>query len=64
MNWFFVHVFLYIHCVWFLFGISYKDSIYDILMQEEHRCKKFAIKTLNKKKCYSFLNGLKWAIFS
>jgi hypothetical protein len=49
-------MFLSIHtfCVWFLFGISYKDSIYDILMQEEHRCKKFAIKTLNKRKCYGF----------
>jgi hypothetical protein len=34
MNWFFLYAFLYMHLgVWFLFGISYKDSMYDILKQ-------------------------------
>jgi len=27
-------------CVWILFGIYYKDSIYDMLRQKKHMCKK------------------------
>jgi len=46
----------------FLFEISCKDSIYDILKQYEH-CKTIAWKKINLKG-YELLNGLKWAIFS
>jgi hypothetical protein len=32
MDWLSIYVFLYMHfCVWFLFEISYMDSIYNIL---------------------------------
>jgi hypothetical protein len=34
MDWLSIHASLYMHfCVWFLFGIVYKNSIYDILNQ-------------------------------
>ncbi len=40
MDWFVVCASIYMHfCVWILFGIYYKDSIYDMLKQKEHMCK-------------------------
>jgi hypothetical protein len=55
MDWFTVCAFIYMHfCVWILFGIYYKDSIYDMLKQKEHMCKNIARKILTKKKLWTF----------
>jgi hypothetical protein len=40
--------------VWFLFGIFYKDSMYDLLKEYEHRCKKIPEKNINQKKVMDF----------
>jgi len=51
-------------CVWILFGIYSKDSIYDIMIkQKKLMCKEIAKKS-KPKKSYELLNGLKWTIFS
>jgi hypothetical protein len=39
--------------VWILFGIYYKDSIYDML-KKKHMCKKIVRKKLTKKKLWTF----------
>jgi hypothetical protein len=45
MDQFAICAFIYMHfCVWILFGIYYKDSIYDISKQKEHIYKKIAKK--------------------
>ncbi len=55
MNQFFICVFSYMHFfVWFLFGIFYKDSMYDLLKEYEHRCKKIPEKNINQKKVMDF----------
>jgi len=41
-------------CVWILFGIYYKDSIYDFIFFKEHLCKKIVKKKLTKKKLWTF----------
>jgi hypothetical protein len=41
MDLFSIYAYLSMHFgVWFLFGISCRDSMHDILKQYEHRCKK------------------------
>jgi hypothetical protein len=56
MEWFIVYAFIYMHfCVWILFGVYYSNSIYDMLKQKEHMCKKIARKNLAKKN-YWLLN--------
>jgi len=41
MDWFVVYAFIYMHIyVWILFGIYYKDSIYDMFLKKNHMCKK------------------------
>jgi hypothetical protein len=55
MDWFVVCVFIYIHfLVWILFGIYYRESIYDMLKQKEHMCKKITRKKKNQKKVMDF----------
>jgi hypothetical protein len=50
MNWFIVCASIHMHfCVWILFGIYYRDSIYVMLKQKEHMCK-----TIAKKKLWTF----------
>jgi hypothetical protein len=50
-----VCAFIYMHfCVWILFGIYYRDSIYDMLKQKEHICKTIAEKNLTKKQLWTF----------
>jgi hypothetical protein len=45
---------IYMHfCVWILFGIYYRDLIYDMLKNREHMCKKIARK-INQKKVMDF----------
>jgi hypothetical protein len=41
-------------CVQILFGIYYKDPIYDMLKHKEHMCKNIARKKLTKKKLWTF----------
>jgi hypothetical protein len=41
MDWFIVCASIYMHfCLWILFGIYYRDSIYDMLKQKKRICKK------------------------
>jgi hypothetical protein len=55
MDWFAIYAFIYMHfCVWILFGIYYRDSIYDMLKQKEHMCKTIVRKMLTKKKLWTF----------
>jgi hypothetical protein len=55
MDWFVVCASIYMHFfVLISFGISYRDSIYDILKQKEHMCKKIVRKNLAKKKLWTF----------
>jgi hypothetical protein len=50
-----IYASLYVHFyVNFLFLIFYKGSIYDILKQHKHKCKKIAKNTLTKKKIWTF----------
>jgi len=45
MDWFIVCAFLYMHfCVWILFRIYYRDSIYDMFLKKKHMCKKISRK--------------------
>jgi hypothetical protein len=55
MDWFVVCAFIYMHfSVWILFGIYYRDSIYDMLKQKEHMCKTFVRKKFNQKHVMNF----------
>jgi hypothetical protein len=55
MDWFVVCAFICMHfCVKFLFGIYYKESIYDMLKQKEHTCKRISRKKLTKKMLWIF----------
>jgi hypothetical protein len=57
MDWFASCAFIYMHsflCMNFIWGIYYRDSIYDMLKQKEHMCKKIARKKLIKKKLWIF----------
>ncbi len=56
MAWFAICAFIYMHFfVWILFGIYYRDSIYDMLKQKEHICKTIVRKKkLIKKKLWTF----------
>jgi hypothetical protein len=64
MDYFVVCASLYMHfLVWILFGVYYRDSIYDMLKQKENMWKTIVRKKLTKKN-YGLLNELKWAIFS
>ncbi len=50
MDWFVICAFIYMHfCVWILFGIYNNNSIYDMLRQQKHMCKKNPRKKLTKK---------------
>jgi hypothetical protein len=55
MDWFALYASIYMHfCVWILFGIYNRDSIYEILKQKENMCKTIARKKLTKQKLWTF----------
>jgi hypothetical protein len=55
MEWFVICASIYMHfCVWILFGLYYRDSIYDMFFKKEHIWKKIVREKLTKKKLWIF----------